>query len=176
MTLTPEEREKIYEEEKVRIEAQEKAKDDIEKKKRNKYGIGCIVFVAIMAIMVIIIVIAISGDETDQSSQPMAPIEIAASALYSEYDANEVAAEAKYEGRILRVTGVIRSIGIEILGRPYIVLTSEDEYEVWGVQCIFDEEHKPEIARLAEGQRITIQGKCEGYLINVLLKDCSIIR
>ncbi|GAI75758.1 unnamed protein product, partial [marine sediment metagenome] len=152
MTLTPEEREKIYEEEKVRIEAQEKAKDDIEKKKRKKYGIGCIVVVAIILIIVIAGIIGTSNDENEQSSQSMVPIEITALALYSEYDANEVAAEAKYEDRILRVTGVIRSIGIEILGRPYIVLTSEDEYEVWGVQCIFDEEHKPEIARLAEGQ------------------------
>ncbi len=99
-------------------------------------------------------------------------IEITAQQLYSDYDANEIAADQKYKGKLLKVTGVINSIGTDILGDPYIVLTGGGEYEVWGVQCTFPntKSWKDKIATMEKGETWHIKGKCTGYLINVLLE------
>lgn len=47
--LTPEEKQRIYEEEKARLEAQEKAKADLQKEKNKQVGIGCLVLIVIIA-------------------------------------------------------------------------------------------------------------------------------
>lgn len=111
------------------------------------------------------------------STSPPAPaaIEVTADELIQAYEANEVAADAKYEGKILNVTGVVDNVGKDIVDTPYVVLTSGGEWEVWGVQCMFDKEHEPELAQLAVGQTVTVQGRCSGYLINVLVRDCIIV-
>ena len=102
-------------------------------------------------------------------------IELTAQELYSAYEANQVAADAKYEDKTLIVTGVVDSIGKDILDTPYVTLTSSGAFAVWGVQCMFDDEHEPELAKLTKGQMVTVQGKCDGYLLNVLLRDCTLI-
>jgi hypothetical protein len=103
-----------------------------------------------------------------------AAIEITAGELYAAYEANQVAADAQYKDKILKVTGVVDSIGKDILDTPYITLTSGGKYEMWGVQCMFDEKYEPELAKLTKGQTVTVQGKCDGYLVNVLLRDCAL--
>lgn len=131
--------------------------------------------VVLLAISIAIFVLVSCGSP---SSHPPVPashpnvIEVTAAQLYTEYEANEVRANALYEGKTLRVTGVIISIGEEIMGHPYIVLGSGEEFEVWGVQCLFD--NKEEVIPLDRGQTVAIEGKCEGYLINVLLEHCSV--
>ncbi len=105
-----------------------------------------------------------------EATQPQAIIEITASQLYSEYKANEIAADQKYKGKMLKVTGVVSSIGKDIFGSPYVVLTGGGEYEVWGVQCTFSSTYEPQLAKLTKGQQVTVTGKCKGYLINVSLE------
>lgn len=97
-------------------------------------------------------------------------IEISATDLYSAYEANQVAADQKYKGQLLEVTGVITSIGRDIFGTPYIVLGSGDEWEVWGVQCTFPSRYESWLAKLEKGQQVTVTGKCTGYFLNVLLE------
>jgi hypothetical protein len=92
--------------------------------------------------------------------------------LYREYKENEIAADAKYKNQVLYVEGVITDIGREILGRPYIILAGDT---IFGVQCVFSTEHEPTIAQLTEGQSVTVKGTILGYLINVILEDCSIV-
>jgi len=48
MSLTPEERQRIYEEEKARAEAQEKAQSEIKNKKRQQGCLGCLTVLAIL--------------------------------------------------------------------------------------------------------------------------------
>ena len=97
-------------------------------------------------------------------------IEVRAAQLYAEYKANEIAADQKYKDKMLKVTGVVSTIGKDILGSPYVVLTGGGEYEVWGVQCTFSSAYEPQLAKLTKGQQVSVTGKCKGYLINVLLE------
>lgn len=124
----------------------------------------------------ILLVLGACGPSPSPAPQPTpSAIEVTAQELYSAYEANQVAADAKYKDKTLKVTGVVESIGKDILDTPYITLTSGGQYEVWGVQCMFDEKYEPELAKLTKGQTVTVQGKCDGYLVNVLLRDCALV-
>jgi hypothetical protein len=41
------------------------------------------------------------------------------------------------------------------------------------VQCYFDDSKTA--AQLNKGMRVTFYGKCDGLMINVLMKDCKLV-
>ena len=72
MELSPEEKDKIYKEEKARLEAQEKAKKELKEKKTKKGCLGCLgCFGAIIVFSIIILMaggVFNSGDKTKKST------------------------------------------------------------------------------------------------------------
>ena len=121
-----------------------------------------------LAVLGLLSVLACSAPPTRHTAPQV--IVISATELYSAYEANQVAADQQYKGRLLKVTGVITSIGRDILGTPYIGLGSGSEWEVWGVQVLFSSRYESRIAKLEKGQQVTVTGKCTGYFLNVLLE------
>ena len=95
---------------------------------------------------------------------------ITASKLYKEYNSNEIAADEKYKGKIIEVTGVIRDIGNDIMDNAYITLVG-DEY-FGDIQCYFNE--KSVVAKLSKGKRITVIGSCSGLMMNVQINNCIV--
>ena len=81
-------------------------------------------------------------DETEQPQQTAEIVRISADKLLLEYQGNEIAADQKYRGRILQVSGMATSIGKNILDKPYSALGSGDKWEVGCVQCLFDVKDK----------------------------------
>ena len=80
-------------------------------------------------------------------------IEISAAALASEYDANEVRADQKYDGKNLKVTGTVSEFqrGAVRLG---VGNNSVDVYIV--------NQETDKVAALNKGDTITVVGKCSG--------------
>jgi hypothetical protein len=103
-----------------------------------------------------------------------APISVTATTLYHDYEGNEVAADEKYKGKTLAVSGTVDSIGKDISDTMYVTLSSGKQYSITSVQCIFGDEHKSALARLSKGQKVTVKGRCDGKFGNVLLRDCSL--
>ncbi len=101
------------------------------------------------------------------------PIAITALALARAYEDNEVAADGKYEGKVLVVSGTVESIDT-VFGTTSVTLKGKN-MSIVSVQCFFDDSHKGAIANLKKGQKITVQGTCDGKSLNVHLKDCAII-
>lgn len=99
---------------------------------------------------------------------------ITAAQLYKEYHADQEAANAKYRDKIINVTGVVTEIGINRVDTPYVILTGGGQYEFLGVQCLFIAQDKSKLAQLSEGQSLTIEGICQGYSFDVILKNCAI--
>ena len=97
-------------------------------------------------------------------------VKISASKLYKEYNENEIAADEKYKGKIIEVTGVIRDIGNDIMDNAYITLVG-DEY-FGDIQCYFNE--KSVVAKLSKGKRVTVIGSCSGLMINVQINNCIV--
>ncbi|MBI2623593.1 MAG: hypothetical protein HYW65_03395 [Candidatus Liptonbacteria bacterium] len=114
------------------------------------------------------------GTPTQQESQPeVSVIKVSAVTLSEEYDANKVAADQKYKGKILEITGVIDSIGKDILDTPYVTLKGR-ELSLFGVQCMFSKSQENKLAELVKGRTLTVRGKVSGELIgNVIVRDCD---
>ena len=116
-------------------------------------------------------------DYPEASTQfPTPAYTLSAAQLYSEYEANEVAADQKYEGKILRVQGTVAEIGKDVFfdTPPYVTLGVVGGFDWYlGVMCFFNEEN--EVAQLSKGDTITVQGRYEGYLLGVSLEGCYIV-
>jgi hypothetical protein len=110
-----------------------------------------------------------------KTSQNEQAIRVSALELISAYKDNEVAADERYKGGVLEVSGMTDSIGKDILDTMHVVLKGGGEFEFRGVQCSFDDKHKGSLANLSKGQFITIRGKCEGLMGNVQLRECEIV-
>jgi tRNA_anti-like len=97
-------------------------------------------------------------------------INISAKALYEAYEANEIAADEKYKGKQVRVSGVVDSIGKDILDTQYVVLKGDGV--MFGVQCMIGDEHKEILAKLSKGQKMVFQGEVVGKSIgNITISD-----
>jgi len=96
---------------------------------------------------------------------------ISADALKSEYEDNEVRADQQYKDKIIEVSGVVSSIGIDISDRPYVVLTN-GERGIFAVQCFVTDKNR--VAQLNKGDNIVVVGKGAGKMGNVILEDCYI--
>jgi len=110
-----------------------------------------------------------SSVEKDVSTQS-ASYSISAQQLYADYKANEVAADKRYKGKILEVYGEIDNIGKDITDTIYITLKGDKYFG--SVQCFFSKDHEYQVANLSKGQFVTVKGKCDGKMMNILLRGC----
>jgi hypothetical protein len=115
----------------------------------------------------------LGGGPTAPSASPSpVTITITAVQLWVDFDSDQDAANAKYRGKVINVTGIVNEIGIDRVDTPYVLLTSADG--LFGVQCLFSSKDELRSAQLSQGQTLTIQGICHGYDLDVVLKNCSI--
>lgn len=136
-------------------------------------------------IIVVIIGISSSGDSSKQTvtngqSQAVADqtkpaIKVSAITLATAYKDNEVAADAKYKGQIVEVTGIVDTIGKDILDTPYITLGTT-QYSFENIQCMFSKSDEAQLATVTKGKSITLRGEVSGKLVNVQVNGCSIVQ
>lgn len=110
---------------------------------------------------------------TSEAGQP--DMEISIDDVLGDYENDGEAAEARYGGKILRLTGMIERVEVkDDLDIFYATLNSEKEARIQGVRCVFDRAHSVELSRLETGQTVTIQGNFSGSLIDISLRDCFV--
>ena len=108
-------------------------------------------------------------------AKPEDIITISSQQLFSEYEANDIAADQKYKGKVLQVSGSVGDISRDILDNIYVTLKT-GEYKIFSIQCFFADSFEDEVAELSPNRLLTIRGRCDGKFGNVLLKDCIIVR
>lgn len=128
------------------------------------------------ALLALFTALAAGSYETDSGASKVASepssYTLTAKQLYDEYDANKVAAEAKYDSKIVTVTGTIQSIGKDVADNAYIVI---DGMGLDGVQCLFPEGQESAISQLSKGQEIVAKGKVDGQAIgNIIVRNCTL--
>lgn len=99
-------------------------------------------------------------------------IKINAKALYEAYQKNEIAADEQYKNKRLEVSGVVYSIGKDLLGSEYVALKTNDF--IMGIQCMLEDSAVQKAAGLNKGQAVVVVGTGAGKMGNVLLRDCVI--
>ena len=111
-----------------------------------------------------------SGDEPKITIYTKPNVTVSARKLYKEYNDNEIAADEKYKGQIIQVTGIIRDIGNDIMDNAYVTLIGDQYFG--DIQCYFDK--KSIVAGLSKGKKITVVGNCSGLMMNVHVNNCIV--
>lgn len=103
-----------------------------------------------------------SESEGDKKEDKVDYIEITSTELIAVYDENQVKCAKEYDGKKLKVTGTVTSIGTDIMDNIYVCLGSDEEYTFVGIQCYAkDKDTEDKIAELKEGDIVTVIGKGE---------------
>jgi hypothetical protein len=97
---------------------------------------------------------------------------ITATLLQKEFEDNETAASAKYTNKIIEVTGIIASI--KPAENNVINITLKTGSDFSSVICTFPAIANP--SELMPGNKITLRGECSGFLMDVLLNNCAVIK
>ena len=87
--------------------------------------------------------------------------------LIDDFLMDEDEANKKYVNQIIQVTGTISEI-------DKVSITIKDVNSESTVQCNFSD--KINNTNLKQGQKITIKGLCTGYLLDVVLIECVLIK
>jgi hypothetical protein len=111
--------------------------------------------------------------EETKKDQSQAPSYIlTADQLFGDYESSEAAADSKYKGRVVVVSGTIQSTGIDLMNNAYIVIGGEGLLD--GVQCSFIKDQKSSVALLSRGQQVKVKGEVVGRVGNVLIYKCTL--
>lgn len=97
---------------------------------------------------------------------------LSSDALLKEFEENEAVANKKYINRVVEVTGEISSI---ISGENNSLNVSlKPAGNISSVICTFAS--KDDLEGYEPGQKISIRGECSGYLLDVLINRCRVIK
>jgi hypothetical protein len=97
----------------------------------------------------------------EMRNPPPQQIRISAASLEAAYDKNPLAADAKYKGQILIVSGFIKSIDKDILDSPYVQIG----------KCVvkyFPRGSDKKVMNLTVGDAVTLSGVCGGKSLGII--------
>jgi hypothetical protein len=131
-----------------------------------------------------VLALALMGCKSRTPTTPAAApaaITVKAGDLMQAYggDANALAADAKYKGKLLQVTGKLGSVQKAPLMGYVATLLPEDatDLNLAGVQCFLQESAEADAAQLQPGTIVTLQGTCDGQtLAQVKLSKCTVVK
>ncbi|MBM6828617.1 hypothetical protein H9X85_03085 [Anaerotignum lactatifermentans] len=113
-----------------------------------------------------------SDSGTETKAETVEILDVSPAELLDAYETNEVKADALYDGKTLRLSGTVESIGKDILDDIYITFAGE-EFSITSVQCYFsDDAQIQQVMELQEGDSVTVVGVCDGYFMNVCVNNC----
>ena len=102
-------------------------------------------------------------------------LKVTAAQIDRDFNLNFAKAEIDYNGKIVEVTGQVKLVSKERVGRITVEIGSRDET----IDCDFSTSAKAELAGLENGQTITIRGKCKGKDRKsnyVVVSDCKLVK
>lgn len=95
------------------------------------------------------------------------PYAVPINRLISDYDANEMRADELYEGKLLRVSGIVSDIrSSDIAGNPYVLIKSLEIFAPV-IKCVFKDSNR--LLKYSEGDKITVIGICTGLTVDGLV-------
>ncbi len=97
---------------------------------------------------------------------------IDARTLFAEYDADEDAANQKYLGKTIEVSGDINHI--DKTNDP-VTISLEAGGVMGNLVCELSKTVEVDVTGIEEGEKITIKGSCSGKLLDVILVNCIIV-
>ena len=131
----------------------------------NVQPAGAAVMIAVLLIGALGSAALIAGDDPDLTQLAFAsdaartdvqaadPIEVSARELFAAYDANEQAAQTRYGGQAIRVSGVVAAIELDMNDEPMVSLEGDDYFGQ--VTMHFSTAHADRTAALSKGETVS---------------------
>jgi hypothetical protein len=136
------------------------------------------------AVALLALTLTLVGCQKTKPPAPAGPTAPAATVkagdLLKEYGSNAVAADAKYKDKLLQVTGKAGQVQkLPVVGTAVMTVYGEDSGDAGmsGVQAFMADSAKDDVAKIKEGDAITVQGTCDsGTMGQVKLSKCTIVK
>lgn len=130
------------------------------------------------AFFAFVVLLVLIGKSAPPSASPAAKESAVTSTTAQEmaraYEANSIAADQRFKGQRLRVTGQVSSIGTDLFGSPYVTLTGgvnqflEPQFE-------FPKAAAAQLASLGKGNTVTLECVGAGDIAKkAMAKDCAL--
>lgn len=111
------------------------------------------------------------------SEKTITPVSVTIGELLSSYSENEVGADVKFKGKYIQTSGLVADIKKDILDDLYVTVGATGEaFEIPQLQAYFQDKYTSELANLKKGQTIEVVCKIDGLMMNVLGKNCQIVK
>ena len=147
----------------------------------KKRGSGCLIAIGVVVVLGVLGKMGKDREasEVSQAGQPgstkqVQRVEI--TTLLGNYEDNEIRADGAFKGHIVEFSGIVGDIKKDILGDIYVTVGTGKSFEIPKAQCFFGDSHAAAVSRLSGGARITVRGRVEGLMMNVLVKDCILVQ
>jgi len=129
-------------------------------------------FVTFIALAAILAALYFYNLKATDMSKAKPDFILTASALQKAFETDETKASGNYINKIVEVTGKIASVKP---GENNVVsISMVTESDLSSVICTFPTITNPSLFRV--GDEITLRGECSGFLMDVLLNNCALIR
>lgn len=93
--------------------------------------------------------------------------------LTKEYSDNEVAADAKYKGKLIEVSGKVAGVDNGTFDNEIIVKLSDGQYDFSSTMCYMKDSEHDKVLALKKGQQVTLIGTGDSATLkSPVLKDC----
>lgn len=122
-------------------------------------------------IIVLVVLVAAAGagiyawKEFTRKNEDLASVNaehnVQATALISEFAANDSMANAKYQGKIISVEGMVKQVDKDDDGFYTVVLG--DTADMPAVRCAMDSTHATNATSLKRGESVKVKGALTGY-------------
>lgn len=105
-------------------------------------------------------------------AEPATPVPL--KTLLAEYKDNEVRADAKFKDKVIQVSGKVDDVKKDFLDNMYVTVGTGAMFEIPQVQCFLADSETSKAASLSKGSTVTVQGRVDGLMMNVLVQECTI--
>lgn len=99
-----------------------------------------------------------------------AAFSLTADELFDAFEADESAANALYLDKVVAVTGEVAEVSENNVGQSVLTIAASNAM-MGGVSATFQDVG---VTKIKEGQTVTVKCRCTGYLMDVILINCSV--
>jgi hypothetical protein len=105
-------------------------------------------------------------------------LELSIDEFSSAFSEDSAAAHEKFANAIIRLTGKVGKVVTNEINNNYFVNITVDKKDMIlrDVRCKFDKQHATELKELIKGEIARVQGEYNGYVIDISMKNCILVR
>jgi ABC-type Na+ efflux pump permease subunit len=116
-----------------------------------------------------------TSEEPKEASKEEVVVIVSANDIIQEFEDNELAADEKYKGKTLEVSGIVTKVDTDLLNDTKYILNMNGggDWDILTVSC-YDID-KDALLKLSTGDEVTVIGTCrDGGDLGVTMRKCSL--